>query len=83
MEPAKAFGLLDANDLLRAIDMLDFQPDYLAGTQAAAVAETEQHANLEAAGDGQQTPRLVRTHYLRNLLRLPEVVDLGGKIQSP
>src|SRR5208282_3999951 len=38
---------------------------------------------LQARGDGQQAPRLVRAHHLRNLLRLAEVIDLGGKIQSP
>src|SRR5271156_6161673 len=46
-----ALGLLDPNDLLRAVDVLDLQPDHLAGAQAAAIAETEQHANLEAAPD--------------------------------
>ena len=30
--------------------------------QAAAIAETKQHAGLEAHGDGQQAPRLVRAH---------------------
>src|SRR5216684_5469539 len=49
-----ALGLLDANDLLRAVDVLDLQPDHFAGTQAAAIAKTEQHANLEATCDGQQ-----------------------------
>src|SRR4029077_5786606 len=76
-------GLLNANDPLRAVDMLDLQPDHLAGAQAAAIAETEQHAGLEARGHGQQAPRLVRAHRLRYLLRLAEVIDLGGKIQSP
>ena len=78
-----ALGLLNANDPLRAVDMLDLQPDHLAGAQAAAIAETEQHAGLEARGHGQQAPRLVRAHHLRYLLRLAEVIDLGGKIQSP
>ena len=78
-----ALGLLDANDLLRAVDMLDLQPDHLAGAQAAAIAETEQCAGLEAAGDGQQAPRLVLAHHQRDLLRLTDVIDLGGKIQSP
>src|SRR6266478_432511 len=31
-----ALGLLDPNDLLRAVDMLDLEPDHLAGAQAAA-----------------------------------------------
>src|SRR5207253_9082376 len=78
-----AFGLLDPNDLLRAVDMLDLEPDHLAGAQAAAVAETEQGADLEVAGDGEQATRLVRAHHQRYLLRLTDVIDLGGKIQSP
>src|SRR5260370_565972 len=78
-----AFGLLNTNDLLRAVDMLDLQPDHLAGTQAAAVAETEQNADLEVLGDGQQPFRLVRAHHQRNLLRLPDVVNLGSKVQPP
>ena len=49
-----SFGLLDANDLLRAVDMLDLQPHHRAGAQAAAIAETEQRAGLEAGGDRQQ-----------------------------
>jgi hypothetical protein len=34
-------GLLDPDDLLRAVDRLDLQPDHLGGAQAAAIAETE------------------------------------------
>ena len=34
-------------------------------------------ADLEAAGDGQQSPRLVWAHHLRDLLRLTEVIDRG------
>src|ERR1700720_2573353 len=75
-----ALGLLDANDLLRAVDMLDLEPHHLAGAQPAAIAETEQEAGLEAAGDGEQTPRLILAHHQRDLLRLAEVIDLGGKI---
>src|ERR1700737_3478165 len=48
-----ALGLLDPNDLLRTVDMLDLQPDHLAGAQAAAIAETEQRADLEVIGDGE------------------------------
>src|SRR6516165_7337923 len=51
--------------------------------QAAAIAETEQRADLEVAGDSQQAPRLVRAHHQRYLLRLTDVIDLSGKIQSP
>src|SRR6516164_10107255 len=32
---------------------------------------------------GQQAPRLVRAHHQRYLLRLTDVIDLSGKIQSP
>src|SRR6202166_959327 len=38
------FALLDANDLLRSIDMLDLEPHHLAGAQAAAVAKAEHDA---------------------------------------
>src|SRR5712671_2877720 len=78
-----ALGLLDTNDLLRAVDMLDLQPDHFAGTQAAAIAMTEQYAHLEAARDREQPPGLVLAHHQRNLLRLTEVIDLGCKIRSP
>src|SRR4029077_15389725 len=63
--------------------MLDLQPDHLAGAQAAAIAETGQGADLEIAGDSQQAPRLVRAHHQRYLLRLTDMIDLSGKIQSP
>src|SRR5580765_4698330 len=63
-----ALGLLDPNDLLRAVDMLNLQPHHLAGTQAAAVAETEQRADREVAGNREQAPRLVRAHHQRYLL---------------
>jgi hypothetical protein len=63
--------------------MLDLEPDHLAGAQTAAIAETEQCADLEIAGDGQQAPRLVRAHHQRYLLRLTDVIDLDGQIQSP
>jgi hypothetical protein len=32
--------------------------------QAAAIAKTERYAGLEAGGDGQQAPRLVRADEL-------------------
>jgi hypothetical protein len=50
--------------------VLDLQPHHLAGAQATAITETEQHANLEATGDGQQATCLVRAHHLRDLLHL-------------
>src|SRR5271169_28579 len=78
-----ALGLLDPNDVLCAVDVLDLQPDHLAGAQAAAISETEQHTSLEAAGHCQQAARLVLAHHQRNLLRLPDVIDLGGKVQPP
>jgi hypothetical protein len=55
----------------------------LAGAQAAAIAETEQHASLEAAGDREQAARLVLAHHQRNLLRLAEMINLGRKVQPP
>src|SRR3979409_574709 len=62
-----AFRLLDANDLLRAIDVFDLQPDHLASAQAAAIAETEQNARLEATGDGPQALGLGPAHHQRDL----------------
>ena len=53
-----ALRLLDTNDLLCAVDMLDLQPHHLAGTQSAAIAEAQENASLEAAGNG-QSRRLV------------------------
>src|SRR5258706_4822906 len=79
----RSLRLLDPNDLLRAVDVLDLQPDHLAGAQAAAIAETEQYTHLEAARDREQAPGLVLAHHQRNLLRLTEVINLGRKIQSP
>jgi hypothetical protein len=67
-----AFGLLDPNDLLRAVDVLDLQPDHFAGAQSAAIAQTEQHASPAAAGNG-----------LRVSSGLAQVIDLGGKVQPP
>src|ERR1700692_4462387 len=78
-----SLGLLHPNDLLCAVDVLDLEPDHLAGAQAAAIAETEQHAHLEAAGDREQAARLVLAHHQRNLLRLTEVINLGRKVQPP
>src|SRR6266581_1045162 len=78
-----ALGLLDANDILRLVDMLDLQPHHFAGAQTTAIAETEQCADLEVAGDGQQTPRLILAHHQRDLLRLADVINLGGQVQSP
>jgi hypothetical protein len=81
--PIVGLGLLDRNDVLCAVDVLDLQPDHLAGAQATAITETEQRASLEAAGHRQQAPRLVLPHPQRNLLRLPDVLNLGGKVQPP
>src|SRR5260370_5807051 len=35
-----ALGLLDPNDLLRAVDVLDLQPDHIPDAPAPAIAET-------------------------------------------
>jgi len=56
---------------------------HFAGTQAAAIAEAQHDAGLEATGDSQQTTSLVRAHHLRDLLGLAQVIDLGNKIQPP
>src|SRR5271166_3431403 len=78
-----ALRLLDANDLLCAVDMLDLEPHDLTRPQSAAITETEQNARLEARGHRQQSLDLICAHYQRKLLRLPNVIDLFGQIQSP
>src|SRR6516162_4991709 len=75
--------MLDANDLLRAVDVLDLQPDHLAGAKPAAIGQTEQHAHLEPACDREQAARLVLAHHLWNLLWLTKMIDLGCKVRPP
>ena len=62
---------------------LTFEPYHLAGAQAAAVAELTAGAGLEARRPPPAGAGLVRAHHLRDLLRLLEVIDLGGKIEPP
>ncbi len=44
---------------------------YLAGTQAAAIGEREQHAKLEGLGDREQAFGLVGADHQRDLLAVP------------
>src|SRR6202030_269465 len=76
-------GLHDADDVLRAVDIANPEPDHLARAQTCAVAESEQYVNLEIPRHGQQALGLVRAHHQRDLLGFFDVIDLGGKIQSP
>src|SRR6202158_3352699 len=75
-----ALGLLGPNDLLRAVDVLDLQPDHLAGAQAAAIAETEQYTHLEAARDRAPPPGLLLAHHQWDLLGFTDGVTLGRQI---
>src|SRR6516164_4601900 len=45
-----ALGLLDANDILRAVDMLGLEMNHLARPQPAAITEAKHDARLESAG---------------------------------
>jgi hypothetical protein len=63
--------------------MLGLEPHDLAGAQATAIAEAEQDAGLETAGDSQEPAHLVRAHDLRNLLGLAQVIDLGSEVETP
>jgi hypothetical protein len=78
-----ALRLLHADDLLRAVDVLDLEPHHLAGAQPAAVAETEHHASLEIVGNCQQPFRFIGTYHQWNLLRRAQVIDLGDEVQTP
>ena len=66
-----------------AVDVAGPEPDHLSSAEAATVAKAQQHADLEATCHGQQALGLVRAHHQRDLLRLFDVIDLGGKIQAP
>src|SRR5438477_12236602 len=74
-----ALRLLDANDVLCAVDMLDLEPYDLARAQSAAITETQQNACLEAAGHRQQSLHLVDAHHQRKLPRLTDVINLFRK----
>jgi hypothetical protein len=73
----------DADDILGAVDVADLEPDHLARTQAAAIAEREHHAGLRGASHGEETLRLLETHHQGKRLWLFEMVDLGGQVQTP
>ena len=51
------------NDPLRAVDVLDLEPDHFAGAQSTAVAEAEQQARPQAIGNGQYVSALSRWTY--------------------
>src|SRR6516165_2060293 len=51
--------------------------------RAAPIAKTKCCASLEARGNGQHATRLVRTHHLRNLLGIADVVDLSREVLPP
>jgi hypothetical protein len=50
--------------------------------QAAAVAQTEHYAGLEAVGNRQQPLRFIRAYHHWNLLRRAQVIHLGGEVAS-
>jgi len=52
-------------------------------TNAADLQEIRPLASLQARGNREQAPRLVRAHHQRNLLWLADVIDLAGKVQPP
>ena len=47
------------------------------------IAERQHYVHLEIARHGEQPLGLLRAHHQRQLLRLLEVVDLGGEIVPP
>ena len=72
-----------ADDHLRAVDVAGAQPNDLARAQPAAIAERQHDVHLEIARHGEQPLGLLRAHHQWQLLRLLEVVDLGGEIVPP
>ena len=75
------FALYHADNLLRAVDVAHGEPRYLAGAQATAVADRQHGACLEARRHRQDAFDLVGTEDDGNLLRLLQMVDLGGEIE--
>src|SRR4029077_2845282 len=69
-------GLHDADDVLRAVDIANPEPDHLARAQTRAVAESEQYVTLEIPRHGQEALGLVRAHHQRDLLGFFDVIDL-------
>src|SRR5262249_50193078 len=77
------FRLYNADDHLRAVDVARSEPDNLAGTQPATIAEGEHHLIPEAARHVEQSLRLVRAHSEGELLRLGQVGGSGRGIVRP
>jgi hypothetical protein len=77
--------LRDADDHLRAVDVAarsrTISP--ARSPQPAAVAERQHDVHLGVARHDEQPLGLLRAHHQRQLLRLLEVVDLGGEIVPP
>jgi hypothetical protein len=67
----------------RAVDVAGPEPNDLPRAQPAAIAERQHDVHLEIARHGEQPLGLLRAHDQRQLLRLLEVVDLGGEIVPP
>src|SRR5262249_39483065 len=75
-----ALRLHDADDPLRAVDVTDPEAHHLAGPQAASVGDAEHDAGLQAWRHLDDPFHLLRCQHLRQLQRLLQVIDLGGKI---
>src|ERR1700738_3068266 len=76
-------GLREQNDVRLLADITNPEPDHPPRAQTCTVAESEQYVNLEIPRHGQEALGLVRAHHQRDLLGFFDVIDLGGKIQSP
>ena len=61
-------------------DVTHSQAADLACAQSAAIAQREHHLDLEGVRHGQQALGLSRAHGQGQLLRFPDVIDLGRQI---
>ena len=76
----RPFDCCDVDDHLRAVDVLDLEPDDFAGAQAGAVAEAQHQPVAQAPAIASSRFASSWTQDQRNLLRLLEVENLGRQI---
>src|SRR5208283_1732639 len=76
-------GLNNADDGLSAVDAAGLELYDLARTKPATIAECKHNPDLQAARHGEQPLGFVAAQDKRQVLRLLDVIDLGGKIVPP
>ncbi len=78
-----ALTLNNPDDHLLAVDIADLEPGHFAGTHASAIRDAKENPGLECPGNSQKTLGLIDREYLRELLRLTQIIDLLGENEAP